>query len=440
MNISTTSSPAINRCLLLFAFLCIALTIPAWAGGGSAKANNIVKVKNISVPLAALPQVAIETVEVGDAGNQPSSLPEPSLVVGGVTNSFRIGKFEVSVAQYVAFLNAVAAVTNTTSATLYSVQLMGIPANVSGIMRTGAGTPADPFIYAASGNANHPIAYVDWFDAARFANWMHNGATNGANTEDGAYTLNGQTLDGSGIVRNPGAKWWIPSEDEWFKAAFYRGGGATAGYHLFATKSDATPGNSLSAGGNQANFRRFGQTFAVTQSVSYDPVQIYLTPAGFFSNSISAYGTFDQNGNVAEWTDTAVAAEYGNARVVRGGSWSDNLNTNYDPRSLNLPRDALNTIGFRLACRNSPNSGPEFSGSVLVSVASSPVVLIPPKGEASFRVRPGQYKVTAQAQSSDPALQANLPISTTNFPTSTSNRTTGVTVEQINGVVVITNL
>ena len=41
------------------------------------------------------------------------------------------------------------------------------------------------------GDGERPIGAVSWFDAARFANWLHNGGTNGASTETGAYTLNG---------------------------------------------------------------------------------------------------------------------------------------------------------------------------------------------------------------------------------------------------------
>ena len=31
---------------------------------------------------------------------------------------------------------------------------------------------------------------MNWYDAARYVNWLHNGATNGANTETGAYDIN----------------------------------------------------------------------------------------------------------------------------------------------------------------------------------------------------------------------------------------------------------
>lgn len=44
-----------------------------------------------------------------------------------------------------------------------------------GIARNGAETLGNPYSYSAIGSGNRPIAYVSWFDAARFVNWMHNG-------------------------------------------------------------------------------------------------------------------------------------------------------------------------------------------------------------------------------------------------------------------------
>ncbi len=60
--------------------------------------------------------------------------------------------------------------------------------------------------------------YVSWFDAARVANWLHNGrSTNPALLETGAYTLN-NAVSGIGFTKNEGAKYWMPSKDEWYKA------------------------------------------------------------------------------------------------------------------------------------------------------------------------------------------------------------------------------
>src|SRR5689334_16456529 len=94
---------------------------------------------------------------------------------------------------------------------------------VAGISRSGS---PGSYTYAVIGSANHPAAYVDFGKAARFVNWLHNGQPTGAEgpgtTETGPYFLNGQIDNAyyTGVTRNPGATWAIPSDNEWYKAAY----------------------------------------------------------------------------------------------------------------------------------------------------------------------------------------------------------------------------
>jgi formylglycine-generating enzyme required for sulfatase activity len=227
---------------------------------------------------------------------------------------------------------------------------MATDLNIAGITQAGS---SGSFSYSALGSGSRPISYVSWFDAARFANWMQNGANAGASTETGAYTLNGAS-SGVNFTKNAGATWWIPSEDEWVKAAYYKGGSTNAGYWLYPTQSDTAPGNTIGGDANQANYRGISSVYSVTQSASYSSTQNYLTDAGAFSNSASAIGTFDQAGNVYEWNDAVIDS----ARGLRGGGWEGNdtpvLRSSF--RAGNVPTDEDNSIGFRLSTVPEPST------------------------------------------------------------------------------------
>jgi formylglycine-generating enzyme required for sulfatase activity len=172
------------------------------------------------------------------------------------------------------------------------------------------------------------------------ANWMMNGQGSGS-TETGAYTLNGAI---SGIVlANAGAQVYIPTEDEWYKAAYYNGGTST--YSLYPN----------------------GQNEITTADANYDFNVGSATDVGSYTGDASFYGTFDQGGNVWEWNDAVIS---GSSRGLRGGSWDYNVGAfaSYSRVAIN-PSLELNTIGFRLA------SVPEPSSLVLTMLASG-VVLI----------------------------------------------------------------
>ena len=287
--------------------------------------------------------VNIETVTVGDPGNAADTITG----YGAVADVFAIGKYEETISQYTTFLNAVAA---TDTYSLYN-PFMATDLNIAGITQTGS---SGSFSYSVIGSGNRPIAYASWFSAARFANWMNNGATNGASTETGAYTLNGAT---NGIIlKNPGATWFIPSGDQWYKAAFYKGGGTNAGYWDYPTQSDTTPGNVVGGTSNQANFTNSLGEYSVTQSTNYSPSQNYLTEVGAFSSSAGVYGTFDQGGNVMEWNDAVVDT---NQRGVRGGAYdygSDHLQSDFAGGVSLNPVQEFDDVGFRVATVPEPST------------------------------------------------------------------------------------
>jgi formylglycine-generating enzyme required for sulfatase activity len=152
---------------------------------------------------------------------------------GGVNYEYVIAQYLVTNCEYVEFLNAVAAID---TYNLYNTD-MNIHAR-GGITRSGS---SGSYTYSVKNNmGNKPVTYVSWFDCARYCNWLHNGKGNGS-TESGAYTIPDGRTTGNAVPSNNDAKYHLPTENEWHKAAYYKGGGTNAGYWVYATQSDTDP-------------------------------------------------------------------------------------------------------------------------------------------------------------------------------------------------------
>ena len=304
--------------------------------------------------------ITLDWVTVGNAGNANDT---GGTFNGAVNYEYQIGKYDVTIGQYTAFLNA-ADPNGTNPNDIYNAS-MGTDLNIAGISYTsGASAGAKYSVISNGGNSgNRPITYVSWFDGARFSNWMANGQGIGS-TETGAYTLGGAT-SGNAVAVNPGAAYYIPTENEWYKAAYYSpnyGGVGVAGYYVYATQSDTAPGNLIGNTANQANYAP-GGVYSVTQSTNYSGSQNYLTDVGAFSGSESFYGTFDQSGNVSQWNDLDGTA--GSFRGRRGGHWAetDPFDLSSSDPLLYDPSRERNRLGFRLA---SPVAVPEPSTYALL--------------------------------------------------------------------------
>ncbi|MCI0334257.1 MAG: SUMF1/EgtB/PvdO family nonheme iron enzyme [Planctomycetes bacterium] len=298
----------------------------------------------------------IPTVLVGNGGNAGDV--QSNGTFGSVAYPYRIGKHEVTNAQYVEFLNGVDP-TGANTLALYSTSMTS-DARGGIIFISGAANGSKYSVKA--GRDNNPVVFVSWYDSIRFANWMHNGMGSG-DTENGAYTLQGGTptpASGHSITRNPGAKWWLPSEDEWYKAAYHKNDGATGNYWDYPTSTDAEPLSDQPPGSdapdlsNTGNLRKYDGVangyddgFAVTGSASFNSSQNYLTNVAAYTSALSPYGTFDQGGNVFEWNEALISA---NLRGVRGGSWhGGSFNVHASNRSFGGPAVGSSIIGFRVA-------------------------------------------------------------------------------------------
>ena len=261
--------------------------------GGSMALNRIPMIVGLlacaaSADVLNMPagQNSLQFVTVGNPGNAADPLPTqdiysdvPRTGMGTVSYSYQIATLKVTWAQWAQFLNAVAA-NDTRDLYRYFEQS-------SDVTRSGVpGSWTDSPVPAQANSA----AILQWSDAARFCNWLTNGQPQGSEvngvTETGSYSINGHTNDRglNMIVRNPNAVFVIPTENEWYKAAYYdqnKAGGP--GYWLYPTSSDSPPSNLL------------------------DPIP-------------SPSGTLFQGSDLAEWTEAIGIDPVNSKRICRGGS------------------------------------------------------------------------------------------------------------------------
>ena len=396
---------------------------------------------SIAPSTAIAASTAMEFVTVGNPGNAPAPADDSGVRYGGVSYEYRIGKYEVTYGQYLEFLNAKA---KSDPTGLYDPDMTNDQI-ANGIQRNGS-SGSYSYSLLNERSANLPVSFVNFTDAARFANWVNNGKGN-ASTENGAYLittanvkaatrangvntyqiegnspiLKGDQIEVSGllgigfairsqvenveykggstyvsvknsypdnvaigegiIVSIPSthstlAKVWIPSENEWTKAAYYNPtlNNGAGGYYKWATQSNDYPGNSFEPIANQANIPSSdGSTFAnTTTDRSITPIAgpSLLTPVGSFSKSPSYYGTFDQDGNLTEWTDTVydATATFGNynrspnaTRSKHGAMYYSGTAGSTRRDDILMPNDKGYGSGFRLAAASLGSSLVESS-------------------------------------------------------------------------------
>ena len=196
-----------------------------------------------------------------------------------------------------------------------------------------------------------------------------NGATSSSSTERGAYTLISGQITGMAPAVNPGATFYIPTEDQWYKAAYYKGGGTSAGYWDYATRSNTAPtavtagSTGIGTAGSTGNFANY------YNAADWNSQDGNVTTVGT-NGGPSAYGAFDMSGNVMEWNDLTGAA--GPERRMRGGVWYGNFTYAVYVSSSGIvshpPATESSFGGIRLARPASGSAVPEIDPNGLSAV------------------------------------------------------------------------
>jgi hypothetical protein len=234
----------------------------------------------------AVPDYGHEWRTIGDPGNPPTdfatkhpNFPRP---LGAVDYEYRLTRTEVTYAQQLEFLNAYGP---------YMEQGTGELRGWGEISYFGMGANG-PIWDLNVGSENRPgkMSARLWM---RYCNWLHNDQ---ALTEDafesGAYDASTFGTDADGnltdqMTRSPGARFWIPSIDEWVKGGYWdpnRYGEGEGGYWRYPYMSDEPPIPGPPEEG--------GQTNAVPGDVPLD--------VGSYPDAQTPWGLLDYSGGQME--------------------------------------------------------------------------------------------------------------------------------------------
>ena len=215
-------------------------------------------------------------------------------------------------------------------------------------------------VTAGPWTGNQPAATISWYEAAAFVNFLN---TNSGKTaaydltfSSGSWSMalwsseQAWTAGGTNLYRNKDAYYFLPSENEWYKAAYYNAAGTN--YFLYPTASSSAP--AAVASGTNGGSAVYGGAASVPAIVDS-------------AGGLSPYGTMGQGGNIFEWNESAfdgANSSSSESRAIRGGSWSDPefaLSSSF--RLDDVPSFEDVNFGFRVA------SIPEPSTAVLVLMA-----------------------------------------------------------------------
>jgi len=247
--------------------------------------------------------IDINFVTIGNAGNTGDTRLNNQAYpynCGAVGYNYRIGKYEITNAQWNTFTAAAGAPTGNDGGYSYNSYWTG---------------------------DQQPTNRVSWYEAIQLCNWLTSG-----DKSKGAYLFSGNNTNPGnflGINRaaaqaTHGMIYFLPTENEWYKAAYYKPNGS--GYSSYANGTDTAP---------------------LTSEACYGQSLPYPGPWNIGIGTIEQNGTFDMMGNVWEWNETLISSSN---RGIRGGSYRNAYDTYLSSsyRDYYYPSNEYNNIGFRV--------------------------------------------------------------------------------------------
>lgn len=309
------------------------------------------------------PSYGFDFATIGDVGN-PDYQTLLSGPRGRVDYKYRMSKAEVRASEWLEFVRAYAP--------HYTPGEVGDGVDGAGftgsyIFQDGSLSDGTPNYRLEPANNNRP-ANMSWYMAARYCNWLHNGKASGKWAfEDGAYDTSvfaeiGANQLTTEFARRAGAKFWIPSSDEWVKAAYWdpnRYGDGLGGYWQFPNTSDVAPVPGLPGEGGETN---------AGDGILGLPDPFVTDFVGLYPDTQSPWGLLDMSGGMSEWGGYAGDGPFLFTHGTAWGSPSNELFDTIDYSTFRTGRPSNSFYGLRL--------GSQVPSPASVAVLAIPVALL----------------------------------------------------------------
>ncbi|MFO0831254.1 MAG: SUMF1/EgtB/PvdO family nonheme iron enzyme [Phycisphaerales bacterium] len=295
------------------------------------------------------PLSGIDFVTVGAVGNAPwagdGTPGDLAVGRGGVDYEYGIGKTEVPLSLWVEFYNA--AMDRPVGDSIPHVLTPFWSAQ--SVTPNNSGNPAARRWAVPSGAANRPVGGISWRTAAILCNWLtNNKSLDHAAFLNGAYDVSTFGYFGNIFTdqdaHTPGARYYIPTWDEWLKAAHYdpnRNDPTLGHWWRYSYMSDTQLAGGIPGVGN-GNY-------------GFSSPSPFSIPLGAYPSVQSPWGLLDTAGGTSEWTESIRTLQTTGEkfRWFDGSSWNSSpgfaLTDAVFPAGNALPNSGTLGYGFRLA-------------------------------------------------------------------------------------------